>query len=584
MRYYIVGLLAASALAVPASASHGSLHLRKLAVTGDPVPGAGPGVVFSGFESYLGGAPTVDGDGRVGFFAFLEGPDVDPVVNGTALFVAAPEGAVTMIVRAGDAAPGVGGGAVFNGFPEAFASLPPALDFGRAAFLGGISGGGVTGLDDEGLWFLDLDAGGSQPDLFLRRNQAAPGIAAGTTFTGLGMPNWDPAGAVMLRATINGPGVTSDSDETFWTTRAGALEMMLREGDQAPGAAPGVVVGHGHVGAPYSFPVVRFTDNLKFLVQANLHGAGTSSFNDEALFIDLDGELTMFLREGDPAPGAGPGVTFGGNSVYLAIYDHSLTFNELGQMTFSIRLGGSVPTTSALYSTHTGTLWPVGLPGDPAPGTNETFGLFSTPVLSDAGRLAFRAALSGAGEYPPLGVWWDQPNEPGVYQPLALPGQMLPDEPGTVVVGINWIRGFTPDGVIALQGSVERDGAVAGAVLLADDTGALHLVLAAGDELDVAGDGSDVRTVQSIVSGLLSESGVVAMLVRFTDGSSAHYAASFDSCPADFDDDGAVGITDFLSLLGAWGPNPGHAADLDGDGVVGIIDFLSLLGAWGPCP
>ena len=29
---------------------------------------------------------------------------------------------------------------------------------------------------------------------------------------------------------------------------------------------------------------------------------------------------------------------------------------------------------------------------------------------------------------------------------------------------------------------------------------------------------------------------------------------------------------------------PGHAADLDGDGVVGILDFLSLLGAWGPCP
>ena len=83
MRYSIVGLLAASALAVPASASHGSLQIRKLAVTGDPVPGAEPGVVFSGFESYLGGAPTVDGDGRVGFFAFLEGPNVDPVVNGT---------------------------------------------------------------------------------------------------------------------------------------------------------------------------------------------------------------------------------------------------------------------------------------------------------------------------------------------------------------------------------------------------------------------------------------------------------------------------------------------------------------------
>ncbi len=55
------------------------------------------------------------------------------------------------------------------------------------------------------------------------------------------------------------------------------------------------------------------------------------------------------------------------------------------------------------------------------------------------------------------------------------------------------------------------------------------------------------------------------------------------SCPADLNLDGDVGIVDFLALLGAWGPNPGHPADLDGDGTVGITDFLDLLAAWGPC-
>jgi hypothetical protein len=38
------------------------------------------------------------------------------------------------------------------------------------------------------------------------------------------------------------------------------------------------------------------------------------------------------------------------------------------------------------------------------------------------------------------------------------------------------------------------------------------------------------------------------------------------------------GITDFLLMLAAWGPNPGHPADLDGDDDVGITDFLRLLG------
>ncbi len=54
-------------------------------------------------------------------------------------------------------------------------------------------------------------------------------------------------------------------------------------------------------------------------------------------------------------------------------------------------------------------------------------------------------------------------------------------------------------------------------------------------------------------------------------------------CPGDIDGDELVDVTDFLALLQAWGPNPGHPADIDGDNVVGINDFLELLAHWGPC-
>jgi hypothetical protein len=49
----------------------------------------------------------------------------------------------------------------------------------------------------------------------------------------------------------------------------------------------------------------------------------------------------------------------------------------------------------------------------------------------------------------------------------------------------------------------------------------------------------------------------------------------------DLDGDCGVGVTDFLQMLAAWGPNPGHPADYNSDGEVGITDFLDLLANWG---
>ncbi|MHC4218104.1 MAG: vanadium-dependent haloperoxidase [Planctomycetota bacterium] len=60
--------------------------------------------------------------------------------------------------------------------------------------------------------------------------------------------------------------------------------------------------------------------------------------------------------------------------------------------------------------------------------------------------------------------------------------------------------------------------------------------------------------------------------------------SGYPACPADVDLDNEVGVTDFLAMLTAWGPNPGHPADLDGNGDVSVNDFLILLTAWGACP
>ena len=48
------------------------------------------------------------------------------------------------------------------------------------------------------------------------------------------------------------------------------------------------------------------------------------------------------------------------------------------------------------------------------------------------------------------------------------------------------------------------------------------------------------------------------------------------------DQDGTVGIVDFLTVLAQWG-TIGTSCDVDGSGV-GITDLLELLGHWGSCP
>jgi len=53
------------------------------------------------------------------------------------------------------------------------------------------------------------------------------------------------------------------------------------------------------------------------------------------------------------------------------------------------------------------------------------------------------------------------------------------------------------------------------------------------------------------------------------------------ACPADLDNNGAVGGTDLASILSAWGAAGG---DVNGDGTTDGTDLTEALSAWGPCP
>lgn len=516
-----------AAISGPASATPSGLVYEKLVITGDPAPATGPGVVISGFTggyTHPEPGPRTDAAGRVAFFAHITGPGVTSA-NGSGIW-SQVSGQLALDVRAGQQAPGAAPGVLFRAFTEDFAPSAPAFGDGRTGLSASLTGSGISSGNDSGIWARG--PGGVQ--LVARSGSQAPGVPAGVLFANpLYLADASDAGHLLVAGSLTGPGVSNANDEGFWSDRSGSPALVLREGQQAPGTQPGVVFGSGEfIGSPYTFPIVQFNEVSRLAVQGNLVGQGVDTFSNEALFAERSGQLTMIMREGNPAPGAGGGATFGGNSVTLHMY--TLTFNTLGQVAFDVMLGGSRHGQIAIYSDHRGTLAPVVLPGDPAPGTNEGFGIYVAPILSDAGRIAFRASLSGAGSYPPLGIWWDQPGE---LSALVVPGDQVPGRPpGVTFAGVHWIDGFTAAGQLAFRGSVsDPSGGTTIALVLAGPGGDLRIVARGGEPFDVAGDGSDMRTVGEITSGGLSENGVLVFRLDFADGTSGIFTASLPRAP-----------------------------------------------------
>src|SRR5262245_53899767 len=522
----LVVMAAAGAVAV---ASPSGLSYEKVALTGDQAPGTAPGVVFSAFTgpyTHPEPGPRIDAQGRVSFFALISGPGV-VTANHSGVW-SQHSGVLGLEARAGEQVAGAAVGTTFRAFTEDFAPSTPLIGNGRIGFTASLTGAGVSGANSSGIW---TRGGGGGLELFARTGSQAPGTASGVVFTEpLYLRDASDAGHLLLTAHLSGPGVSDANGDGFWSNRSGSPSLILREGQQAPGLPAGVVFGAGQfLGSTDPFPIVRWNEASELALQGNLLGPGVTTFSNEAVFAERGGQLRLIMREGDPAPGAGGGATFGGNSVLLQMY--TLSFNRLGQVAFDVMLGGTQHGTTLLYSDHKGTLLPVAMPFDPAPGTNGgQFGLMVAPTLSDGGHIAFRAALADAGTWPPFGIWWDQP---GPLTALVTPGQPVPGQPpGTTLVGVDYMDGFNAAGQLAFRAAVEDpSGAFAMALFLAAPSGQLRLVARADAPFDVVGDGSDMRTVREITTGGLSENGTVAFRLDFMDNTSGIFTASVAGPP-----------------------------------------------------
>ena len=257
----------------------GGSGLALVARTGRAAPGTGDGVNFSFVNP-----PVLNGAGQTAFFGSLTGSGVT-AANDRGIWSEGGGAGLALVARTGRAAPGTGDGVSFSGFNS------PVLDgAGQTAFLGSLTGSGVTTANDRGIW---SEGGGAGLALVARAGDAAPGTADGVNFSGFNSPVLNGAGQTAFLGALTGLGVNSSNNSGIWSEGGGAgLALVAREGDAAPGTAGGVNF------SSFNSPVLNGAGQTAF--RGFLTGTGVDSTNDTGLWAsDLDGDLRLIVRTGD---------------------------------------------------------------------------------------------------------------------------------------------------------------------------------------------------------------------------------------------------------------------------------------------
>jgi hypothetical protein len=174
-----------------------------------------------------------------------------------------------------------------------------------------------------------LDDGQGDWELIVREGDQAPGLAAGvlmdlTEFGGVRMPR---PGALQVEAVLTGSGVNASNNVALWSYGDTGLQMLAREGNQAPGLPNGVVFQR----LPIPTTVVV--------------GPGIDSSNNTGIWLELrDDVLELVVREGEQAPGTLDGVVFASvqqfDLDFLIPPDGSVVQNEAAQFAFTAYLRG----------------------------------------------------------------------------------------------------------------------------------------------------------------------------------------------------------------------------------------------------
>lgn len=454
-------------------------------------------------------------------------------------------GQYDIVVREGDAAPGTTG--FFSGF-----SVPVINVSGQVAYSATLleNAGGVTAANDNGIW---------RDSLLVAREGSS---AAGTTdvFSSFNDYFIDGMGRVGYQALLLGGsgGVDASNDTGIWRNTT----LIAREGDPAHDIAahvfeqPMTLYSMNAAGQTAYDGVAN--DDVTFSVQQGLwrdtalvtrtgdnaggttgtftgfslpllNNVGQLAYSGELLDVPVDAnsgiwrDSTLIVREGDAAGGT------------TGVFDSFAVrgFNDAGDVLHrSVLRSGQGGVTAANDDGVWRNTTLIAREGDPASGTTGTFAGFVGMAITNAGHVAYGAALNtgvnGIGADNNDGLWFDATL-------IAREGSAAPGAPAGAVFDGFFVGPYLNNGGQMFVRSNLRVGA--GGVTEDDDRG-LWLFGPNGDGLLVAREGDifdgktidgfliEAGTYQSSGPGdgrpsLINDFAQLSYVARFTDGSEA---------------------------------------------------------------
>jgi uncharacterized cupin superfamily protein len=498
-----------------------AVALRTVALSGQPAPGAPAGTNFRHFND----PPVINSLGHTGFKGALTDGSMANLGNGIWF---ESNGTIQLVAGVGVQGPNAPTGVD-----------PPALNAaGQSAFYG-VRGDG-SGNVNSGAW---IEQSGNL-ELIALAGHPAPGTSSGVTFRALinGLVLLNAAGHTAFKSSLAGDGIDQTNDIGLWSTSFGSLALVARDGDQAPGASPGVLFSF------LSEPTLNDAGTVAFSAATN----GTGPQVSLGIWSGTPGNLQLVVHNVADVPGMSSGVRFSGFN--------EPAINVSGQIAFSAGLTGN-----GVDNTNNRSIWVNGSnglelvvrSGSQAPGAANgvMFAGFVPPVINAAGQTAFQASLTGSGvdDTNSAGMWF---GTVGQVELVARAGSQAPGTPsaatfddfgtptlnaaGQLAFFANLFHPSPPRGQPPTPGPGGVDATNDVGIWATDLNGALQLIVREGDLLEVAP--NDFRTVSSLDfadntgngdgrhSGF-NDLGQITFAAFFADGSSGVFVSNLVAVP-----------------------------------------------------